>query len=179
MAIGITWVKMSNGSRGLYSSEFKAYFNRLPIIGMHFNSVRAIDELPRTLGLRQFIIVNEQERKFEGSHWVVIFRSHKDCLEIFNSLGYKNISKLRPYLKFNFKATIIYNNTAVQKSTSSSCGLYSIYFAIFRLLNLDQSFEEILDEIFVSDLETNENKVSRFCQHLLTVSDESNLFDYE
>jgi len=149
------------------------------LLGRHFDKVRAIDELPPKLGLRHFVIVNEQERKLEGSHWLVIFRSHKDSIEIFNSLGYSNILNLRPYLKFNFKATIYYNNTPVQKSTSSSCGLYCIYFAIYRLLNLDQSFEEIMDEIFTSDLETNENKVLKFCQHVLTISDESNLLDYE
>lgn len=179
MANGIIWVNMSNGSRGLYSSEFKAYFDRIPIIARHFDNVRAIDELPTTIGLRHFLIVNEQERNLEGSHWLVLFRSNKDSIEIFNSLGYNNILKLRPYLKFNFKATLYYNNTPVQRSTTSSCGLYCIYFAILRLLNLDQSFEEIMEEIFTSELETNENKVSKFCQHLLTVNDESNLFDYE
>ena len=162
----------------MFTSDFKAYFDKLPIISKHFVGVRAIDELAPTLHVRQFIVVNMSPKHHSGSHWVLIFRSHKDTVEIFNSLGFNNLAPLRPYLKFNFKTHLTYNNTPVQLSTSSTCGLYVIYFAIFRLLNLDQSFQDIMDEFFCTDLSVNENKVTKFCQHLLTIKDESELYDF-
>jgi hypothetical protein len=162
----------------LFSSDFKTYFDRLPIIAKHFHSVVALDEFPSSLPVRQFIVVNRSIRLHRGSHWLLIFRSHLDTVEIFNSLGFTNLDDIRPYLKFNFKAHLSYNNTAVQLSTTSSCGLYCIYFAVFRILNLDQPFDEVLDEIFCNDLHTNENKVAQFCQHLLRISDEAELYDF-
>jgi len=169
---------MTSQSKALFSSDFKRYFSKVPIISKHFNSVRAIDQLPKTLPVRQFLIVNASPSNHRGSHWFVIFRSHKDSIEIFNSLGNENLNQLKPYLKFKFKARLFYNNTQVQLSTSSSCGLYCIYFAIFRLLNIDQPLDEILDEIFCTNLNQNENKVEKFCQHLLNMNDESDLFDF-
>lgn len=179
MVIGITWaLMMTNTPQGLFSSDFKTYFDRLPMIAKHFNGVLALDEIPTTLPVRHFIVLNRSVRQHRGTHWLLILRSHTDSVEIFNSLGFKNLDEIRPYLKFNFKAHLSYNNTAVQLGTTSSCGLYCIYFAIFRLLNLDQPFDEFLDEIFCNDLRTNENKVAQFCQHLLSISDESNLYDF-
>jgi len=169
---------MSSTDHGLYSSEFKTYFSRIPSIAKHFHSVKPLDEIPKTLPVRQFVVVNLSERKYKGSHWVIIFRSHRDIVEIFNSIGYKNIKDLRPYLRFNFKTHLSYNNTPVQLSSTKSCGLYCIYFAVFRLLNMDQPFEDVLEDIFTTDLHENENKVAKFCHHLLHISDESELYDF-
>lgn len=169
---------MTNAARGLFSSDFSMYLNRVPVIARHFHSVRAIDELPRTLPVRHFVIVNLSPRHHSGSHWLVILRSQKDTIEIFNSLGFQNLAQIRPYLNFNFRTHLTYNNTAFQLSSSSSCGLYCIYYVVFRLLNLDMDFEEVLDEIFCSNKVENENKVAKFCQHLLNISNESDLYDF-
>lgn len=170
---------MTNSSeRGLFSSEFEHYFKNIPIIKQHFGGVKAIDQLPRSIPIRNFLIVNLSPSSHPGSHWITLFRSHSQTLELFNSLGSENIANIKPYFKFNFKTTLTYNNTGVQLPTTSTCGLYCIYFAVHRLLNLDQNFEEIMDEIFSANLNTNENKVAEFCTHLLKLRSEDDLFDF-
>lgn len=169
---------MSDNPKGLFGSDFKLYFDKVPIIRGHWKGVKSIDCLPKSIPVRQFLIVNLSPSSHPGSHWVVLFRSHKDSLEIFNSLGFDNVNHIKPYFKFNFRTHLSYNNSAVQLTTTATCGFYCIYFAIFRLLNLDQPFDEILDEIFSNDLLLNENKVTNFCRHLLHISDESELLDF-
>jgi hypothetical protein len=83
-----------------------------------------------------------------------------------------------PHFKFRFAAEVEYNNTQVQKSTTATCGLFCVYFIVHRALNFDQSLNELMTEIFSLDLEENENKVTKFCNHLLESNgDESFLFD--
>lgn len=168
----------SRSTTGLFTNDFKTYFSKIPLLAKHWKGVKAIDKIPHTIPIRHFIIVNLSPSSHPGSHWIVLFRSHSKSLEVFNSLGFSNLNDVRPYLKFNFSTELTYNNTAVQMSTSSSCGLYCIYFAIHRLLDLDQPFEEFLDEIFSSDKINNESRVAKFCNHLLNLSNEHFLLDF-
>jgi len=165
-------------NEGLYASDFEAYFKKLEWLQPLFECVTSIDKLPKTLPLRHFVIVNLSPSGTEGSHWTLLVRSHKKCIEIFNSLGSDNVDNFMPHFKFRFAAEVEYNNTQVQKSTTSTCGLFCVYFIIHRALNFDQSLNELMTEIFSLDLEENENKVTKFCNHLLENSgDESLLFD--
>lgn len=164
---------------GLYSSDFANYFHRLSIIEPLFVSVTSIDKIPKSLPVRHFVIVNLSPSGTPGTHWILIVRSHKKCVEVFNSLGYENLDSLRPFLKFRFSAEIEYNNTQVQKSTTATCGLFCIYFIVYRALNYDQTLSEIMSEIFGNDLNENENKVTKFCNHLKdSKADESLIFDF-
>jgi len=168
---------MSN--EGLYASDFEAYFTKLEWLKPLFLSVTSIDKLPTVFPLRHFVIVNLSPSGTVGSHWTLLVRSHKKCIEVFNSLGCDNIDTFMPHFQFRFAAEIEYNNTQVQKSTTSTCGLFCIYFIIHRALNFDQSLDEIMTEIFSHNLEENENKVTKFCSHLLDDDfDESLLFDF-
>ncbi len=166
-------------NEGLYASDFETYFNKVEWIKPLFLSVTSIDKLPTTLPLKHFVIVNLSPSGTAGSHWTLLVRSHKKCIEVFNSLGCENLDTFTPHLRFRFAAEIEFNNTQVQKSTSSTCGLFCIYFIIHRTLNFDQSLDEIMTEIFSHDLNENENKVTNFCNHLLDNStDESLIFDF-
>lgn len=164
---------------GLYASDFETYFSRLDWIKPLFLSVTSINKIPATLPVRHFVIVNLSPAGTPGSHWVLLVRSHKKCVEVFNSLGFQNLDTLMPHLKFRFAAEIEYNNTQVQKSTTSSCGLYCIFFIIHRALNFDLSLHEVMTEIFTHDLSENENKVTTFCSQLLDQTiDEAFIFDF-
>ena len=57
------------------------------------------------------------------------------------------------------KEKIVFNETQVQLDTSSSCGLHVIYFIVNRFLSPLDSFEEVLNDIFTSDLNKNERLV--------------------
>jgi len=162
---------------GLYASDFETYFGKLEWIKPLFLSVTSINKIPASLPVRHFVVVNLSST-LPGSHWILMVRSHKKCIEVFNSLGCENLDILVPHLKFRFAAEIEYNNTQVQKSTTSSCGLYCIYFIIHRALNFDLGLDDVMTEIFTHDLTENENKVATFCSQLLDPTiDEALIFD--
>jgi hypothetical protein len=169
---------MNDSLAGLRSSDFQIYFNRVAELKNHFLGVKAINQIPKKFPLKKFIILNLSPSTHPGTHWVVLLRPHGKELELFNSLGFENLEEFKPYLNFTFKAELTYNNTPVQLPSSSTCGLFCIYFAAHRLFNLDESFEEFLEENFSTSLIENENKVAAFCRHLLNVSDDAHLFNF-
>lgn len=163
---------------GLHGFEFKDYFNKLTPLRHCYLGVRSIDEIPYHLGNKRFLICNLSPAGHPGSHWVVIFRSHKENVEIFNSLGFENLDLIKPHLNFSFKTQLVYNDVAVQVATSSTCGFFCIYFAVHRVLNLDQTFDETFEEIFSFNKHENETTVMNFCNHLKEIDNESQLFDF-
>ncbi len=62
---------------------------------------------------------------------------------------------------------IEFNESRFQKSDTSSCGLFVIYFLFERMHNLDLSFEDIIEDIFDEDQSVNEEKVKKFCNDIL------------
>ena len=92
-------------------------------------------------------------------------RTSKETIECFDSLGVNDEKKqtLKSSCKFKGIKEMIFNETQFQSDVSDTCGLFSIYFIVERMFNLDLSFEEILSDIFDPEnhLE-NENKVKEF-----------------
>jgi hypothetical protein len=71
---------------------------------------------------------------------------------------------LKKFCKIKTKNKLKINETAVQSSTSTICGLFVLYFAIHRFHNADLGFNTLLNEIFSLDLSLNEQLVNEFCQ---------------
>ena len=67
---------------------------------------------------------------------------------------------LRKYIPESF--SIVYNVKQFQPKTSSSCGLFSIYYLIHKFYNNDSCLQEILAKIFSDDIEQNEKRVLEF-----------------
>ena len=90
-------------------------------------------------------------------------------MEYFDSLGVSEnkLNNLKRFSKFKTISIINYNETAFQKEDSDSCGLFVLYFIFKRMFNLDLTFEEILDDIFEINNNTNELNVSNFCINIL------------
>ena len=65
-------------------------------------------------------------------------------------LNQKNINKIK------------FNVTQVQSSLSDTCGLFVLYFLIHRFHNQDLSFTDLVNDIFVKDVEKNESLVRNF-----------------
>jgi hypothetical protein len=160
----------------LSTSDFSDYFTNVPDLSTHWIGVRPLDQIPKQIKLKKFVIVNTSVKSQREGHWIVLSRPHKGTLELFNSLGYHTIDAIKPYLNFPFKTEIIYNNSPVQKPYTSSCGLYCIYFAVYRYFNLDMPLEELMEDIFTTDLNKNEQIVYQFCRHLLNLSNPHDLF---
>lgn len=161
---------------GIKGFEFEVYFQNIPLVKHSFLNVVAIDQIPKIIPVRHFIICNLSPAHLPGSHWICIVRPDKEIIEIFNSLGSENLNYLTSFLKFSKRLNIEYNQHQFQSKLSSTCGLFCIYFAIHRVLNFDMSFDHLLEHIFESTPNENETVVVDFCNNLKTNKD-VNLFN--
>jgi len=162
---------------GLRGFEFKEYFAKVPIVNRYFKLVCSLDEIPRSLQVRQFVIVNLSRKIEPGTHWIVIVRSGKQVYEVFNSLGFQNLDILGPHFKLKYRAHVLFNEHKFQLDTSSTCGLFCVYFIVNRVLCYDQCFNHVLQDIFVHDNDVNESKCTAFCYRLKNAIDDSELFE--
>ena len=99
-----------------------------------------------------------------GLHWFVIYRPTERCLEIFDSIG--TSKKFVSNLPLSYFGSCEYNTTAVQPKKSDKCGEYCLFFVCMRYFNLDLTFYELLNEIFVENEEVNEEEVVNFMKSL-------------
>lgn len=160
---------------GMRGSEFKTYFDKIELVKKQFVKVTSIDKIPKTLKLKHFIICNLSPSNLPGSHWVVIVRSEKNTLEIFNSLGTRSLRLYNENFNFKTHFHIEFNKEQFQSNESTSCGYFCIYFIVHRILNFDMSLEHLLEHIFNSEASINETVVINFCHKLL--KNDFNLFD--
>ena len=166
---------MTEGLRGF---EFHELFKKVPIVLHYYLKVCSLDEIPTSLKVRQFVVVNLSTKIEPGTHWIVIFRSGKHVYEIFNSLGFSDLDILEPYFRPKGTLDLIYNEQQFQPNTSTNCGLYCVYLAIHRVLCYDEPFVHVLDQVFSSEnTNVNETRCVNFCNRLKTSVDDSAIFD--
>jgi Ulp1 family protease len=123
----------------MLGTEIEAYFKSHPILKKHFLGIFAVDQIARiNFRHKKFAVVNTDSLSGEGIHWFLIFRSQTET-ECFDSLG---VSKEEVQKRLGNMRNIFFNSSAVQPSTSVNCGVYVIYFALARMLNCDETFEE-------------------------------------
>jgi hypothetical protein len=151
----------------MQGNEILEYLTLFPLFKKHFKGLFSIDTLPKSLGYRKFLIANTDIEKGEGKHWFSCFQSHKNVIEVFDSLGIDEIKKnlLLQYCKF-YQKELIFNTTAFQDSSSSSCGQFVLYFCVERMFNLDVDFDDFLDLIFEENVKKNEETVLEFCREI-------------
>lgn len=92
-------------------------------------------------------------------HWVLIIKPKDGLVEFFDSLGCnkEELDKLRIY-----GATLNFNEERVQGEMSTSCGLFCLYVAFWRLCNLDLSLKEVFSNLFSQNFKENEILVHNF-----------------
>jgi len=159
----------------LHGFEFEQLFDKVEVARHFYAGVYSVDEIPKEIKTRQFVVVNLSPKSEPGTHWFVISRSDQYLYEIFNSLGFESVDELAPHLSFDSHADIVFNGERFQAKTSTSCGYFCVFYAIHRVLNYDMSFHHLLDFFFDHDSAVNEDRVIKFCQRLK--SDNPNLFD--
>ena len=147
------------------TSEFANYFSKVPHLMHHFVGVFPIDKIPKSFKNKTFFVCNTDPSTKSGSHWIAFIKVQKGECEIFDSLGTK-INELMPYFKFYEKVNFTYNTTPVQSKQSVLCGKFVITFIVERMLNQTMEFDELLEEIFTSDLVKNDKIVNDFCDDL-------------
>lgn len=154
----------------MQSSDFNQYFDKFPFLKHHFLGIFSIDNLPKSIPLRKFLICNTDFSSGDGIHWFCFVKSNNNFIELFDSLGVTQTKKelIQNYCKFKTKK-LIYNETQFQDSLSNTCGKFCIYFLIKRLFNFDTNFEDLLEDIFSTNVNKNETNVNKFCSDILTI----------
>lgn len=126
----------------------------------YFEGIFSVDDLPKVLPETSFLIFNLSTKVESGSHWVSLFR-HSGWIELFDPLGVDSIKEKKLMTFIPYKK-VIANISPVQSQFSKNCGVFCIYQVINRYLNLDQSFEELLNCIFSEHPAKNEIAIQSF-----------------
>ena len=143
--------------------EFNEFFESLANLKKFFLGVYSINTCPRKIPFNHFLICNTDISSGSGLHWFALFRFSREEIECFDSLGVdEHKLEVLKSLKLNGISNLIFNKTQVQANESTSCGQFCLYFLYERLHNLDFSFHELMNEIFVNDLRKNEEQVQNF-----------------
>ena len=119
-------------------------------------------KVPRKLKKTEFVIINQSLLGESGTHWCVLTRDISGSYEIFDSLGIDDSKEKLIKRYVPEKLCVLYNVNQFQDKTSSTCGLFCIYYLINKFFNTDSSMKDILSEIFSSDPKKNEITVARF-----------------
>ncbi len=153
----------------MQGTDFEQYLCQFPVLKKHFIGIFSIDTVPKSIKYRQFCICNTDLHTESGQHWFCFLRNSTYEIECFDSLGInlEKKEKLTKYCTFKRIKQLKYNETSFQSKDSNTCGLFTIYFLIERMHNLDMTFDELLDDIFEEDKVKNEQKVSKFCNAIL------------
>ena len=149
--------------------ELNDFLNHFPILKTHNRGIFAINTLPKSLKFRHFCICNTDVSDGAGIHWFCFLKNSKNTVECFDSLGInqEKLQKLQNNCKFRNIKDIEYNETQFQPETSNTCGLFTLYFIVERMHNLDLPFDELLEEIFdASNQEKNNTKVLEFYKNI-------------
>lgn len=156
----------------MQSTELSEIINNISSIKDFFKGIYSIDNVPKRLKKYNFVVINNQTSTERGQHWFCIIKSDLKKYEYFDSLGVtkEKLDLLKSYRIFPYHSIVKYNETSVQDFTSSTCGLYVLYFIINRLHNLDLSFTTLINEIFTIDPLKNEDLVKKFALEFLNYS---------
>lgn len=145
----------------MHSSEIRDVINLHQGTKLAFDGIYAIDTYRKTkLPLHRFAIINLSRAAETGSHWICVYRSSKDLLEVMDSLG-TSASFVQTHL-VSRNMTSAFNQERLQPLRSDKCAKYCLYFLIERLGNHDQDYHEAMQLMFSSDCAVNDQRVEEF-----------------
>ena len=123
------------------------------VIG-HNARVVALDELPDSLPrLPAYFVVNTQKKTQAGEHWFAVRVDEKKRGEVFDSLGRQVL--VTDWMN-NHCISWSRNVQRLQSKHSSMCGVYAIYYVLFR--KRFASLQDFIDCNFcASTPEANDN----------------------
>lgn len=152
----------------MQASELVNVIENFNSIKKNFVGIYSFDTIPKRFRSNGFLISNTQNSSEPGEHWFCLIKKSPKKFEYFDSLGVDEakLKKIQTLKVFNRHSTVVFNETPFQKQTSISCGLFVLYFIIHRMHNLDMSFSELLEEIFVIDCNKNELIVEKFAHDM-------------
>lgn len=144
----------------MQTDEFSVFIDKFPCLKKHFLGVFALNQIPKSMLHRSFLIFNKDPDYLNGSHWIALVRLDGSDYQIFDSLGC-DFDFVKKFLKFK-NAKFTFNTQAFQSTESNTCGLFCLYWIVHRMMSVDLSFNELLLEIFEINTTENEKKVIDF-----------------
>jgi hypothetical protein len=144
----------------MLGSAISSFFDGHDDVSFYFDGVFALNSFPKKLKKNHICIVNTSTTFEAGKHWICI--GHYDNqLQVFDSLG-SSPDFINTHLHVNNVKKFKFNDTPVQSPDSVQCGEYCLYYVFCRVLNMDLTFEELLNAIFVADVNINEMIIKKF-----------------
>ena len=123
-------------------------------------------ELPKTFP--SACIVNTDDSKSIGQHWICLVFPTRNSVEYFDSYGlsYFCFPHFYTLIRNRFDAeNIKFSEHSLQSRNSSSCGCHCIFFLNKRIVD-NYSFEHIVNNIYRKDKCFNDCMVVGFCNDL-------------
>lgn len=128
-----------------------------------FGGVFARDTLPWNIGSYRSFIVNTDPAHKKGQHWQTLYFDEKGKCYFFCSYGLKPTLNIESFAKRN-SDFIEWNPHQFQLATTSTCGLFSLYF----LYNITRGL--LISKLEPSNLYENERIIQRFARQKLNLS---------
>ena len=118
------------------------------------------DGLPRKIG-KECGIINLDDMKGAGTHWVCYCNLEKDVVEYFNPFGLIMPHEIYHYLLTSGKR-FIYSQDEIQNRSTVLCGYWCLYY-----LNERQKGKGTLDVIHHEDFDNDNSESTNFISSLI------------
>ena len=121
-------IKPISGDKTTYLNEILGIGKKM--LGVKFKGVYPSDKIPKLNDLSPYAILNLDNSKESGSHWVAIAK-HGDNTYLYDSFGRDGV-KIIPSLYYSGNGKIINtDNDAEQKIIEMDCGARSLAWLVF------------------------------------------------
>lgn len=101
-----------------------------------YSGVYPCNRIPKSTSGRCAMVINLDNDRKPGSHWVCVFVDDSGRGEYFDTFGRPPSGPIKNYLMRNCSRWT-YNRRQIQSAASSYCGHYCILYCIFRSRGLD------------------------------------------
>jgi hypothetical protein len=143
--------------RPLTNIDIDNFFKNNPRYGGCF----ARNRLPKEPN-GKFYVINMDDEKGPGTHWVSIYCCHPDIDYYFDSFGVEPPEEVLKFIKSDEKKLIV-NDVQIQSMDSNNCG----YFACIVLKQLDEgyNFSTIILKHFTNKIGFSEEYINKQFGH--------------
>jgi hypothetical protein len=113
-----------------------------------------------------FYLVNTDISSGGGEHWLILFYTTPQHLEIFDSLGqtpYAYKKRMLKYIEKSGPETVLYSNKRLQSLRSNVCGAHCLFFA-YKKCQKKMSMASVLNRYYLSSTRYNDCSVLCFAK---------------